>query len=286
MTEPKPNSSTHTHQSAHQTHGGQPEEQRLQKILRTLGQAVARLVMVTNKPALEFLPAYKAGVLDTLIAENPRMPISALSLRSGIDRRQVSQYVKQRRITEREKRNKLMLILGELKRFSDSAQMIPKKGTLNSFEAICKRYASGDFSPGAILRELERLQTVRDRGDFIELINPYLSARENTTEFFEIVTWSVDQLIQTALHNRQTSHRPDRNFQRTVYSTQIPLEKRAQVHAELKAILESSYRQALDVLEKNEVPVAAGTYEPLGIGLFQIGRPHLADESTRWGDEE
>lgn len=262
----------------------QQKEQRFEALLRGLGQAVARLVMAVSKPAQVFVPAYKAGVLEALLRENPRMSISELSLRSGIDRRQISQFLKQKRICERKKRNKLIMILSDLEcavRRSGNG-CVARKGA-DGFDAICRRYASGDYSPGAILKELQRLGNVIDRGEQVELVSPFLFLTENHIEFLSVMTWSVEQLIESALYNKTQSNIKLRNFHRNIYSTRIPFEKRAQVHAELRAALEKQRKELRSILEKHEIEVAVGTYAPIGVTLLQIGRPHGDDVSDMPG---
>ncbi len=248
---------------------------------------VARLVGVIDKPSLEFISAYKMGLIDALLQSHPRMPISEISMRTGVDRRQVSQYLNEKQIKEREKRNKLAMILGELDRLKKqrfNSGWIPRRGRL-SFDQICINYANGDFSPGGILKELVRLGNVIDHGDQIELVHSYPSIREDAVEFLELITWNIDQLTQTALHNRNTKEKQNRCFQRVIYSTQIPFENKTKANAEIKAVLLSAYQEIHCVLEKYEAPVSVGTFEPIGVSLFQFAPLPAQTDSRHWGDE-
>ncbi|GEM_PF-2792074 len=244
-----------------------------QRVVSALGTSIARLMQVANKPVLEFIPSFKAGLIDALLAENPRMPISELAIRTGIDRRHVSAYLRKHRLPARRRRNKIAMILSHLAREAQHTPdgLIACKGGPHSFEAICKRYASGDYSPGAVLKELKRQGCVTEEAGHIRLLRPYFRAHEDDMAFLGYVVWVIRELVNTALHNHRTPAKANRKFQRSIYSSQIPFEKRAQVERQLKELLEKQYAEIYQVLKQNEIDVAVGTFEPVGVSMFQFG---------------
>ncbi len=264
------------------------EQSQYTDIIRSLGHAVGRLMRLADTPAREFFVAYKMGLLDALLEENPRMSIAELSIRSGIDRRQISQYLKQNTITEREKRNKIVMVLTELNRlkhkhFPDGK--IPRRDCEPCFDSVCQKYASGDYSPGAILRELVRRGNIKDCGDSIELMSNVFERDTDALEFLSFATSTVNYFVSTTLANYRIKDFSQRSGQRTIYSTQIPVEKTERVHQEIKQLMEQHYVAYRQVLSKHEIDVTAGTFEPIGVSLFQFAPNSRYTNSLHWGDD-
>ena len=266
----------------------QNKQNQYMDIIRSLGHAVGRLMRLADTPAREFFVAYKMGLLDALLEENPRMSIAELSIRSGIDRRQISQYLKQNTITEREKRNKIVMVLEELKRlkhqhFPDGK--IPRRDFEPCFDSVCQKYASGDYSPGAILRELVRRGNATDNGEYIELTSNIFERDSSATDLLSFAANTLNFFVNTTLVNYRIKDFSQRSGQRTIYSTQIPVEKTERVHQEIKQLMEKHYEDYRNVLIKHEMDVTAGTFEPIGVSLFQFAPNSRYTNSLHWGDD-
>lgn len=235
-----------------------------------------------------FVTAYKVGLIECLLEEKPNISICEVSLRTGLDRRVVSQYFSEKDLPLKERRNKLAIVLSEMARLKHQyypSGYIPRRGT-NSFDSICNRYAKGDHSAGSILKELVRLGNVKNHGDWVELINSYPTIRSDAIDFLELLAWNIDQLTKTALHNRNTDDRQQRLFHRMIYSTQIPFESRIKAEAEIKNVLDATYQKIHSILESYELPLAAGTFDPVGVSLFQFSPLSAQADSRRWGEGE
>jgi len=285
MPEKRPNPMTHTRLSdqAASPSGDYAE------IVRNLGHAVGRLMRLADAPAQEFFTAYKMGLLDALMEENSRMSIAELSIRSGIDRRQISEYLKQRTISEREKRNKIVMVLEELKRLKQQRYpdgKIPRRGGESSFDAVCQKCANGDYSPGAILRELVRRGNANDHGEFIELRSNVFERDSSASDLLSFAANTLKFFVNTTLANYRIQEFSKRSGQRTIYSTQIPVEKTEKVHQEIKQLMGKHYMDYCELLAKHEVEVTAGTFEPIGVSLFQFAPASRQTNSLRWGEED
>jgi hypothetical protein len=276
---------THTHLTDSEP-GATPDYAAL---VRALGHAVGRLMRLADTPAQEFFVAYKMGLLDALLEENPRMSIAELSIRSGIDRRQISEYLKQNTISEREKRNKIVMVLEELKRLREQHYpdgLIPRRGSPLSFDAVCQQYANGDYSPGAILRELVRRGNAEDLGNHVSVKSNVYERDKSALDFLSFSARTLNLFVNTTLSNFRINDFSKRSGQRTIYSTQIPLEKTETVHEELKLLMQKHYKQYQELLSHHEADVTAGTFEPIGVSLFQFAPSARQTNSRQWAEDE
>ena len=270
------------------TKTGHSVSAKYQRVIRQLAKAVARLVRLVDKPSMDFVKAYKAGIIECLLEENPRMHISELSIRSGIDRRQISVFLRDKKLSEKEKRNKVLMVLSELGRITESHypdRKIPRNGREPSFDSICKKYANGDYSPGAILKELKRKGNVVDHGSTVELVSTKLKHDTNEIELLGFVATTVDRFSQTTVYNQRHERPEERLLQRSVTSTRIPIECQQQVIQELKRVLERAHDDCLKIIESKESNVSVGTFEPIGVSLFQFAPLPAQTDSRHWGEE-
>ncbi len=264
-------------------------ERRYQRAKKVFAKALARLMQVLDKSPQDFVKTYREGILESLLEENPHMSIAELSLRSGMDRRHVSAYLHGERMAGQTKRNKLVVILSELGRVAARHYpdgKIPRKGPAPSFDSVCNRYAKGEYSPAAVLKELQRRGAVEDHGDNVLLISKTFVRGENAIDIFSFVTNTFSMLVETSLTNLEIENFTDRLAQRIIYSTQISPEKRAEVQQEVKSLMEKHYREYRQLLESHELPVAAGTFDPVGVSLFQFAPLSAEADSRRWGEDE
>jgi len=252
------------------------DKQRYHRIIKVLARTCARIILSVNRPAQDFIRAFNEGLIELLRHNNPRITITEMTLRTGIDRRQISQYLKNRPVTAWQKRNAITMILAEIERtiqqhYSDG--VLPLKGEAHSFESICQRLAPGQLYATAVLRELTRLGNVTQEKNGIVLRNKYYFPRDDSLDFLNMTVWAMDQLGKTIEFNRLTAEAELKNFQGSVYSTQIPPWKAERLHPRMKATLARYYDEVAELLAEVEDPnIPVGFYPPYGASFFELGR--------------
>lgn len=240
-------------------------------VIETLARAFAQIASRLDQPNHRFVKGFRKALMDTLIEDNPRITAAELALRTGIDRRHASEYLRTGEISTWKKHNKLPLILEDLKKLSDRRypdRMIPKKGK-NSFTTICIKHANGSFTPNIILKELTRLgHTIPHGKTTVELINwEYGSSDEQIAELQEQAT-HMDRLAKAVGLTQEGS---DANaYVATVASTKIPPLSLDKVEKDVKNTLKKASTQVENLLKKHEVEVPEGTFPEYGATVFKF----------------
>ncbi len=249
-------------------------------IVRLVGAAFAQITRNLDIGSGELIAAFKEGLLQSAFRDNPRATVAEVSLQTGIDRRHVSEFKKKKSIPGLYKQTRLGLIWQELKwlaqnRYTDGK--IPKKGSTHSFESVCKAYANGSYTHTAIYNELCRRKVIRDHGDSISLCQNHLGMIEDKEEYNKIVALLLARLAQSLTLNSRVTENQDKNFIRTVYSSQIPEYKMDALHPLVHKTLQRHFEEINKLLSAHEIDVRPGTFTPYGVSFFEFGRQHILD---------
>ncbi len=258
-----------------------PERQnrRYWRIIKILGHTCARILLSINRPASDFVRVLNEGMIDLLTKNNPRMTIAELSLRTGIDRRQVSTYLKKREVAAWKKSPINSAVLAEISRcinrhYPDGR--LPISGTKPSFESICAQTVPGRYHSRAVLKELVRMGNVAEKDGYLTIVESTCTPRPDDLNFLEMNVWALEQLGRTIEFNRLAPE-AQRNFQRSVFSTQIPPWQVEQLHPTLRSMLQKHYQEVMELLQSKEDPnVPVGFYPPYGASFFELGRSETA----------
>ena len=248
-------------------------------VLKMLGKAFARISHLFGYSAHAVSAAFKEGYLEYLLDKSPRAKVVELAIRSGLDRRQVSEYLKKRSVASWHKPTRFDLILSQLKWISENHApngRIPISGSEHSLEAACKQFATGCYTLPAVLNELIRRKNVTLYGEEIELNDWYFVPNEEENDFQKAAIWSVETLTKTLDKNKHTANPAQRNFQRMLYSSQIPEYRVEQLHGEVMQRLSGYYEELTQLLEKAESDVRPGTFPLYGIAFYEFGRDTLS----------
>jgi len=249
-------------------------------VLKMLGRAFARVSHLFGYSAREVGRAFKEGYLEYLLEKSPRAKVVELALQSGLDRRQISEYLKTNTVNSWHKPTRLDLILSHLKWISEKHSVdgyIPLYGNGFTLEATCKQFATGNYTTAAVLQELLRRQAVKLRGEKLELINWAVLSDQEDRDFAKVAAWSIEMLSRTLAKNKHTKLPAMRNFHRFLYSTQIPNYRVNEVHNEVVSKLSQYYHELTALLEEAESDVRPGTFPVYGISFFEFGRESLAE---------
>jgi len=251
------------------------EKQRYWRIIKILGHTCARILLSINRPVSDFVRVLNEGMIDLITKTNPRITIAELSLRTGIDRRQISAYLKKREVTAWKKTSTSSRILGEIRRvihihYPDG--LLPINGDAPSFESICAQLVPGRYHSRAVLTELIRTGNLSEENGFVRLVNDQCTPDSDSLDFLNMTVWALEQLSRTIEYNR-LAPTSQRNFQRSVYSTQIPPWQVEQLHPAMRELLQKQYQEVVELLQAKEDPtVPVGFYPPYGASFFELGR--------------
>jgi hypothetical protein len=255
------------------------DKQRYLRIIKILARTCARIMLSVNRPAQDFIRAFKESMIDLVNTRNPRLTLAEMTLRTGIDRRQIRAYLNHQPVSAWQKRNLLSLILAEIDRTIRQHcpdNVLPLTGRPHSFESICLQLARGRLHAKAVLRELERLGNIKINDKGVVLLDKYYFPGNDSLDFLITTVWALDQLGRTIEFNRVTALAAEKNFQGSVYSTQIPPWQVEKLHPQLKATLARYYHEVaelLDAAEDKNIPV--GFYPPYGASFFELGRTEV-----------
>jgi hypothetical protein len=251
-------------------------KQRYWRIIKILGHTCARILLSINRPVTDLIRVLNEGMIDLLVKNNPRLTIAEISLQTGIERRQVSAYLKNKEVVAWNKTFINASILGEVKRilqlyYPDGK--LPLTGTKHSFESICAQMVPGRYHSRAVLNELVRTGNLSEEDGFVRLVNEKCTPDANSLNFLNMSVWSLEQLGRTIEFNRINTNGTQRNFQRSVYSTQIAPWHVEQLHPLMRELLEKHYKEIEELLASKEDPnIPVGFYPAYGASLFELGR--------------
>ena len=254
------------------------------KIVKSLARLTIRHGMSIGAVTELVRRAYLEAAQDLLTQEQSRITTSQICAMTGMYRKEVRRLEQLPEISDAEADDKYnrsaRVITGWLQdpdyttRSGRPAALKPE-GDI-SFESLVKKY-SGDMSPRAMRRELERLGTVSisTRGLLKLETAAYLNAGE--TDGIQVLGTDTVELIDTISHNLKAD--PDkRRFQRKVSFTGVPAGKTEDFYryaeAESQKLLEKLNRWLANV--SDTTPDSANNKVSVGIYHFDEPDYHTA----------
>ena len=140
----------------------------ISRLAYTLAKTTLRFNLFVN----EFIELYKFHMVLLAKKQNPTYSIVELSARTGLDRRYISQTLKNEEL--KKTNSKVRLVLQQMRQVCNrkNTNLIAKHGKKDSFESICKQVSSGSLTNNAVATELLRLGEIVDVGRKFEVDNP------------------------------------------------------------------------------------------------------------------
>ena len=242
------------------------------KLIRLFSKAIAKLLLKFNISKHDYNHFLNEQLVLEAKKQNPKASKVELSVRTGIDRRFIGDYLKGDMPTI--KSSKLSLILSDVKwtvnKHYKGSNKLPKKGPFKSFESICEQWSSGTLTYKAILTELVRIGSVVDHGDEVELVEAKIDSIKESIQFFELSTDLVNRVTNTIIHNTSKHVVEEQNFQMSAISTQIPPENMKAIKKEVKDELRKYFNNTIELLEKYEVNVKPDSYPAFGVTFLEF----------------
>ncbi len=240
------------------------------KALNLLSKAIAKIIIKFRLPRNEFLSLFDEKLVLEAQRLDPTASHVALAIRTGIDRRYISKYLKGE--MPRAKPDKLSVILEDIRwtahKYYNSTK-IPKLGPFKTFQSICEQRASGSLTYQAILDELVENGNLRDLGEKIELVNLKIDTKQNEVSYTHISALQINRLVDTVIFNSTKKNKQDKLIQRTIYSTQVHPKNFDILHMEFEKILAITHRKISETIISLEEDVEVDTYPQYGLSFLE-----------------
>ncbi len=242
------------------------------RLVRLFSKAIAKLILKFNLNKNDYNHYLNEQLVIEAQRQNPKATIVEISVRTGINRRYIRDYLKGD--MPNIKSNKLTLILSDMKwtlnKYYEGGKKLPKKGPFASFQSICEQWTPGMLTYQAILTELVRIGSVIDHGEKVELVFAQETDVNVNLQYFDISTNLLNRFANTVLHNLQEISIDDKNYEMSTVSTQIPPENIKKLKREIRLQLRDNFNNLIELLEKHESDVKPDTYPAYGVSVFEF----------------
>ena len=241
-------------------------------IIDSLARLVAKITLKYSSAHQEFIESYKRQLINVCKQQHPEYSMVELSARTGIDRRYIKIHLQSENLTN--KPSKIKQIIEELRQVSKSndSTFIIKTGGINSFEDICNKVTPGSLTYSAIAKELIRQGNILEKEDGYEIVDlRYTPESHDLEEHFRLLIKEMNRITDTIIYNVDSDGRNNKQFQRNIFSTQIPVTKINQAKLEITNILSQALLNVSNVIEVYEEETPSGTYPAFGASIFMFG---------------
>jgi len=248
-------------------------------ILKKLACLIAKISLKYDINYTEFYSYYKKSLVKLAKKQNPDFSIVEIACRTGIDRRDIKEYLISEEIVS--KPPKLKLILDEIKRIclANKSKHIIKKGYFQSFESVCNQLASGSLTHNSIAKELLRKGHIVDKGNKYELaLWSYIPNKNEKEQQLRVLTTEIERLTDTFIYNFEVEDINNTQFQRNIFTTKIPPLNFTEVKHQISDILNKTISDVDQVILKYEEKVPNDTYPTFGTSMFIFGYENSSEE--------
>ena len=167
-----------------------------------MAYVLAKITLKFNFIVHEFIELYKFHLVALARKQNPKYSIVELSARTGLDRRYVSNTLKNE---ELKKTNpKLPMVLNQIRQLciKNKTNLIVKYGKNNSFEQICAQFSSGALTNNAISKELIRQGELIDQDRKYKVVNLTNATTANSLIYFNEVRMILGEIRKVCRDNK------------------------------------------------------------------------------------
>ena len=242
------------------------------KILTKLANLTAKISLKYDINFQEYFNLYKRALVRQAKKQKPDSTNVEIACRTGVDRRYINKYLES--TDSSIKTPKIKLILNELKRIcvNNNTKYIKKQGYFQTFESVCNQLASGSLTYSSVAQELIRQGKIEDLGNKYKLLQwRFVPKKNDKDQQFKILTTEINRLSDTIIYNFNQIDKINKQFQRNIYTTQIPPESFLVVKKQISEILKKSLTDIDTVIMEYETVVPSGTYPTFGASLFMFG---------------
>jgi hypothetical protein len=240
------------------------------KAIALLSKAIAKIILKFRLPRNEFIASLDENLVLQAKIQDPEASNVSIAIRTGIDRRYISKYLKGD-IPET-KPDKMAVILEDIRWTAHkfyNGKTIPKTGPFRTFQSICEQRASGTLTYKAILKEFVENGYLKEFDKNIEIINLNFNIRKSEINYSQLTATQVNRLTDTLIFNSNKVDKKDKLIQRTVYTTQVNPVNYTKLHINIESLLNDYFANITDEIIKFEDDVDVGTYPQYGISFLE-----------------
>ncbi len=220
----------------------------------------------------EVLEAIKASFIDSARkSTSGKMNASSISLKTGIDRRQIpkaTDLIKNKLFSNNNKPDPIVLVLADLRRYQErtNSSIIKIHGSCHSLSDFCGDH-KGRIPIPTIINELESLDCIkRISKNEAQIINTTIRSVQSDENKFNYASDQLYKLINTLRTNIED---PDNSVvQWSISSTKINSENQKQLSNDVDKVRNYLRPHILNVIEQYESLVPRGTFDEFSLNFF------------------
>ena len=156
----------------------------LKRPISKIAYMIAKITLRFNFLVFEFIELYKFHVVKLARKQNSKYSMVELAARTGLDRRYISDTLKNEKLKTTP--TKPQLVLDEIRKvcFKNHSRYIDKYGEDDSFDSICQKISSSSLTSSSIAKELIRQNEIINTGDKVKVFNLVDTPTEKTLIYY------------------------------------------------------------------------------------------------------
>ena len=241
----------------------------LQQALIPVCKMVIKFGLQSNEFQKNIQRAYLKAAEELLLESAIPVTNQALAVKTGMDRRTVSEYRSNNYKTDSQPMNKMDLIIAELQRHrtQQKSSEISEQQLVDKVDTIYAKHIRAK----AVIRELLASQIISNLPDNQYRINTHLNQQLDTQrQLADEVDITTKRLFET-FYKKMFAQSPSADLnQQTVCSSKIPHSKHPLVNQAIQEKLIIFQQEMYALIEQHEARVPEGTYANVGFSQFQF----------------
>jgi hypothetical protein len=240
------------------------------KAIALLTRAIAKIMLKFRLPRNELINALDENLVLEAKNQDPDASNVAIAIRTGIDRRNISQLLKGD--APQPKPSKMTVILEDINWIAHKvykSNKIPKTGPFRTFQSICEQRASGTLTYKAILKELVENGNLKDLGNKVEFVDLMSKNLNDNVNYSELTANQINRIVETIIFNSETKNLKETFVQRTVFTTQVNPTNFINLHGELKQKTQEFRNEINSLMISYEDDVKVGTHPEYGYSFLE-----------------
>ncbi len=201
---------------------------------------------------------------------NKKLNVSAISLKTGIDRRQIPKKSNKtaEEFNPRKKPDPIILILAELRRYAErnKTNCILKRAPGDSLYNICNKH-KGRLTAPTLIKELIHMGCIEETSkNEVTIISTTIRTEQPDSRKFSYASNQIFKLVNTMRKNIQD---PENSvLEWCVESTKINAKNKKLISQDVKTVRDYLRSHILNAVDEYESDVDDGTYEPFSLNFF------------------
>lgn len=243
----------------------------LQVALVPVCKMVIRFGLHFNEFTRNIQKAYIKAAQEILIDTKIKPSLQAIAIKTGMDRRTISEHVNNIEKSYSNPLNKMDMLISQLQRhcFNTNNNKFTYIQLKNIIDSIYGRH----IRSGAISKELlSNNIIIQLEGKIFKLNLTIQQQLEEIAVMANEVDFTAKRLFQTYYKNMFKSNKDKKNhlLQSSCYSTRISPRHHSRVNQLIKDELNASEKRIRNILEKHESNLPIGTFPEVGASQFQF----------------